>query len=153
MTKNNPMKRKEVREKLSATLKRIGHKPPVLGGNGRPPTPSEMKLSKTLGAPWKMQTIVKTGCWRGANGFPSCYKIDLGHEELKLGIEIDGRSHCPLERQAQDVKKEKFLRGRGWTVLRFSNKAVMEHLEDCVLEVKSTISKLKERTLTSPKES
>jgi very-short-patch-repair endonuclease len=74
-------------------------------------------------------------------GYPTCYKVDIAIPEKMVAIEIDGNSHCAIERQQQDLKKEQFLNGLGWTVLRFKNKQVMEHLEDCVQTVMSTISK------------
>ena len=42
MLKNNPMHKKEVRDKVSKALKRIGHKPIIRGGNGQKmPIPHE----------------------------------------------------------------------------------------------------------------
>ena len=48
MKKNNPMQRESSRKKHTATLKRIGHKPPIRGGNGRPATDAEVMLNKLL---------------------------------------------------------------------------------------------------------
>ena len=48
----------------------------------------------------------------------------------------------------QDKKKEFCLNTLGWRVLRFGNKQVTEHLEDCVQMVLSTISKLRGTTTT-----
>jgi len=80
-------------------------------------------------------------------------QIDLGDPALMLAIEIDGGSHNALERRAQDAKKEAFLIGLGWTVLRFLNADVIQNLANCVLTVASTISKLKGATTTSRKAS
>ncbi len=27
------------------------------------------------------------------SGYPTCYKLDIGHQELRIGIEMDGPSH------------------------------------------------------------
>lgn len=81
---------------------------------------------------------------------PHTYKIDVASPELKLGIEVDGRSHLLARRKAEDRRKEAVLQRLGWTVLRFTNREVTERLEDCVQTVLSTISKLKAPTPTSP---
>ena len=81
--------------------------------------------------------------------YPPAYKVDIGSIPLKIAIEVDGFSHCSLARKELDKKKEKFLGGLGWTVLRFSNKEVLENLTKCVQMVLSTISKSKIRTRTS----
>jgi hypothetical protein len=138
MTASNPMKREEVRQKVSQRLKEIGHQPPIRGGNGRPATAAEALMAQLLG--WEMQVIVKTGCapLPGAQ-YPTHYKIDVGHAGLKIAIEIDGRSHCAIGRQEQDKKKTAFLQSLGWKVLRFSNNQVMENPLDCVQMVLSII--------------
>jgi len=120
-------------------------KPPIQGGNGRGPTIPETVLATALS--WDWNVVIPTKKKRGTD-YPTCYKVDVGNRELKIAVEVDGKSHQALDRQAQDRKKEKFLRGLGWTVLRFSNKQVMESLQDCVRTVMSTTLKLKERTHT-----
>ena len=84
------------------------------------------------------------------DGYPTAYKVDIGNTELKIAIEVDGNSHMVMARRLEDGKKVSCLEGLQWTVLRFSNRAVMEHLEDCVRTVLSTTSALPEPTHTSP---
>ena len=120
MIRNNPMTDPLARVKMSETLRRIGHRPSIRGGNGHGPTEPQFNLSKALN--WPMEVIVKTGHWnRDGAGYPSHYKLDIANVELRIGIEIDGGSHKAIARQAQDAKKDALLRGLGWTVLRFSN--------------------------------
>lgn len=85
--------------------------------------------------------VVRTGAWRGAGGLPNHFKIDVAIPSRMVAVEIDGASHCALARKAQDAKKEAFLSAHGWTVLRFSNRDVTEHLAACVAMVTSTTSK------------
>jgi very-short-patch-repair endonuclease len=75
------------------------------------------------------------------SGYPTCYKVDIAIPEKMIAIEVDGGSHSAIERQMQDKKKDAFLKKLGWNVLRFTNKQVMERLEECVQTVMSTISK------------
>ena len=151
MTRKNPMHREESRERVKTTLRAMGWKPPFRGGNGTGPTAPQLLLASTLG--WPMEVAVSVGHSRAIRHLPTCYKIDIANTTLKVAIEVDGFSHACRSRQQQDRKKEAFLRGIGWTVLRFSNADVMERLEECVQTVLSTISKSNATTPTSPMDS
>ena len=147
MRLHNPMFDVNARNKMRCTLKRIGWKPIVRGGNGKPlAVPHKMMADAlSLAVEYPIPTRVPKG-----NGYPTCYKVDLAETSVKLAVEIDGNSHIPLTRQAQDRKKEELLRRLGWTVLRFSNAEVIRNLSGCVQTVTSTISKLKQHTPTLP---
>lgn len=54
--------------------------------------------------------------------------VDLAVIALKLAIEVDGQSHLSKEGKQLDIKRERILRGLGWTLLRFQNKEVLENL-------------------------
>jgi hypothetical protein len=140
MVTNNPMHRGDNLDRMKKTLHEIGHKPPVRGGNGTGATRAEMAISSALG--WPMQVAIPTKMPR-TSGYPTCYKVDVGNPDLKVAIEVDGMSHSSLSRRAQDAKKDAFLRGLGWIVLRVSNRQALE-------ELPSTISKLKALIPTSP---
>jgi hypothetical protein len=116
----------------------MGWMPQVQGGNGKPPPVAQMLLASALG--WEMEVAVPTKQPRGS-GYPTCYKLDMANRDLRIGVEVDGPSHCSLERQAQDRKKEELLQSLGWKVLRFSNEVVIRNLNACVREVLSSISK------------
>lgn len=87
---------------------------------------------------WPTEVVVKTQMPRGL-GYPTHYKIDIAHTTLQIAIEVDGGSHRSLLGLQRDAKKTAFLHGVGWTVLRFSNREVMEHLADCVQTARSII--------------
>ena len=139
---HNPMSRVEVRETVSKRLREIGHKPPKRGGNGTGMTEPQEILFKEL-KKYNIYTIpelpIKTHQKVGS-GYPTCYKVDLGLEELKIGIEIDGNSHNLIERQKQDMKKDMFLESLGWKILRFKNKDVMKDISKVMNIIQSTIS-------------
>lgn len=146
MRLNNPMHKEGVREKVSATLKLIGHSPKIRGGNGRPPTKAEVALHEMFSEfGFESQSIVPTGL-RG--GYPGHYKIDCGNQKLKIAIEADGASHSTRERKLQDAKKDEFLRGRGWTVFRFSNEQILNGRDHVFVTVLPTILRLKSCTHT-----
>jgi len=151
MKKNNPMANPESKAKAWQTLKDMGHKPPIRGGNGTGATKPQALLAQFLvGLVPRVivEHVQPTRAARG-QGLPTHYKIDIALPVNMLAIEVDGNSHCLLSRQAQDRKKVAFLNTLGWTVLRFSNKEVMERSKDCVQTVLSTISRLRETTTTS----
>lgn len=149
MRERNPMRHSAIRDRVSKTMKDRGCCPTIRGGNGKPLPVPQRTLWLALGAEWLTEFVVPTRIPMG-NGYPTCYKIDIAHPMLRLGIEVDGNSHKPIKRQQQDQKKEEVLHGKGWTILRFSNQAVMERLEECVQTVLCTTSKLKGCTPTSP---
>lgn len=141
MLTDNPMVNPATRLKQSATLKAIGHKPKVRGGNGSGPTKAEIVLLKLL--PGSLCNYpVRTGKKSGS-GYPTCYKVDVSIPVLKLGIEADGNSHNNPNRRARDQKKDALLKELGWTVLRFQNRTILEKPDFVEELVASTISKLK----------
>lgn len=146
MKKNNPMHMPGVADKMRRTLRRMQWKPQIHGGNGTGYTVPQRTLTSALGDGWHMELAVPTQKLK-QEGYPSVYKIDIAHTGYMIAIEVDGATHYPKQRMTVDQKKTDFLNGLGWTVLRFSNKAAMEHTEECCQMVWSTISKLKISTL------
>ena len=136
----------DVRAKMSETLKMIGHQPKVRGGNGKGLTAPQQALSEALN--WKTEVAIPTRIPRW-NGYPTCYKVDIADPTNRIAIEVDGNSHCAIARKNQDRKKEELLSRLGWTVLRFSNKEVIQNLQDCVQMVLSTTSRLSHSIPTS----
>lgn len=125
MTERNPMSNPESLKKMQRSLK--GRTLSVRGGNGTGLTSSEQVLSDATGM---LPHIVPTHLGRYSE-YPTHYKLDLADPERMLAVEIDGRSHGALERQAQDRKKEAFLKDLGWTILRFTNEQVLEETQTC----------------------
>lgn len=137
MKEDNPMRDAATRERVSESLRAMGHRPPVRRGNGHGLTEPQRLLAEALG--WPTEVVVLTGPRR--KGIPTCYKIDVANPDTRIAVEIDGASHCALSRQAADRRKESFLHGEGWTVLRFSNQEVMADTEACARTVLSTTSR------------
>lgn len=138
MTASNPMSSPASRKKMKATLKAIGHKPPVQGGNGRGPTVPQKTLADLLG--WPMEVIVPTGRPR-APGLPTHYKLDLANPAAKIAVEVDGGSHGALSRRAADRRKDEWLTAAGWTVLRFTNRQVIADPAACARTAMSADSR------------
>jgi hypothetical protein len=138
MKLRNPMRIPENRAKMATTLRAMGWKPPVQGGNGKPvPLPQKL-LACRLG--WELEFPIPTNKARDS-GYPTCYKADIANPVLKIVVEVDGGSHYGLRRKQEDKKRTELLCVLGWKVLRFSNQEVTDDLEGCVQTVLSTISK------------
>lgn len=146
MLNRNPMKDPVTRAKVSTSLRAMGWKPPVHGGNGHGPTVHELLLASALG--WENEVAIPTKMSR-ASGYPTCYKVDVAHPALKIAVEVNGNSHCSLRVQRSDKKKREFLESRGWKVLSFTNREIENNLAAVVEKCLSTISKSTRRTPTS----
>lgn len=143
MTDNNPVRKEGVIEKVSATLKRIGHKPYVQGGNGKPATEAQLIMYNELSKhddSFEMEVIEKTGKLRHEFRSPNHYKIDIASRRLMIAIEVDGYTHSAKKIQECDQRKEQLLALRGWKVLRFTNSQIQSELLNCVRTVLSMIS-------------
>ena len=154
MKVNNPMNNPTTRAKVSATLRRIGHKPAIHGGNGEYTVP-QLALFGALGDGWVLEFPILTGCKKG-KGDPTNIKADLAHPGLMIVVEVDGGSHNCLKVREQDRRKEMHLSRLKWSVLRFKNQEVNSNLLGCLArieELKSSILKLKETIITLPKAS
>ena len=106
------------KEKMQSTLRSIGHRPSVRGGNGSLTFP-QIEVARLLGSGWIMETAIPTKMKRGS-GYPTCYKVDVGNLGLKIGIELEGRTHFG-KRVAEDQKKDALLCQLGWSVYRVLN--------------------------------
>jgi len=115
----NPMWVPGVKEKVSQTLKAIGHAPRTRGGNGHLTEP-QIQLLKRLGKGWHPEYVVVTDRPR-PKGMPKNIKIDIANPNLKIAIELDGNSHATIKHRKADKKQMEFLLRKGWSVLRISN--------------------------------
>jgi hypothetical protein len=138
MTLRNPMRDAAVREKQTNTLRAMGHRPPVQGGNGKGMSVPQALLLGSLGEGWVAEHIVKTSCQRvNVDHLPSHYKIDLAFADRMIAVEVDGSSHQSLVGQQRDRKKDAFLAALGWRVFRVRNRQILNDMESVVKEIMS----------------
>jgi len=88
----------------------------------RDATPAERKLwpllrSRTLGT--KMRRQHPCGP----------YILDFACIEKKLAVELDGDTHAIGDGPARDARRNAWLNGQGWRVLRFSNREVFANTD------------------------
>ncbi|RDW15945.1 endonuclease domain-containing protein [Oceanobacillus chungangensis] len=69
------------------------------------------------------------------------YRIDLAFPGSLLAIECDGKAyHSSPEQKAHDRKKDRFLRSKGWTVLRFTGTKIHRDLPGVVSKIKDNLN-------------
>ena len=75
------------------------------------------------------------------------YALDFGCHEYMLGIECDGHEyHSSKDHIKRDKKRDKYLRNKGWTILRIEGIAIFRNPEYCVNQIKKIIEqKMKAR--------
>ena len=56
------------------------------------------------------------------------YYADFASHGAKLVVEVDGSQHFTDDAQAYDNRRDAFMRGRGYHILRFSTLDVMTNL-------------------------
>ena len=117
----NPMFRPEVVQKVSDTLREIGHKPAIHGGNGTYLTLPQERIADALGEMAETEYPVSTTRHQRAEGASSCYKLDVAIPYLRLGIQLDGGSHLSRKIRESDRNTRRWLAELGWSVLHISN--------------------------------
>lgn len=68
------------------------------------------------------------------------YIVDFYCASEKLIIELDGEVHNNPSQIEHDKKRTSFLKGLGFTVLRFENKMVFENLASVLSEIEANFS-------------
>lgn len=69
------------------------------------------------------------------------YIVDFACVEKKLVIEIDGAYHAEPRQAADDSLRSEWLEQRGYEVIRFSNKQVLQEIENVLREIDNRIKK------------
>ena len=139
---DNPMFRPGIAEKVSRSLKEIGHFPKQQGGNGRELTKPQKALAEALDA--QTEYPVLTTQTQREMGAPHCYKLDVAIPSMKLAFQLDGNSHSAKKTREADRNTRRWLAESGWSVLHISNSKAL---------VLCTICKSKDTLLTTLTES
>ena len=76
--------------------------------------------------------------------------VDFYCHKLALVIEIDGEYHQTKTQKELDKERTEILNLNGFMVIRFSNKQVLESIEEVKLEVKEVIQSIEESSKPVP---
>jgi hypothetical protein len=123
MKDHHPTSKPGVSEKISNSLK--GRTFLSRGGNGAI-TKQQLALQSLLrlGDESLEYPILTAPVAGGFVSLPPAYKVDIGIPEIKLAIEVDGRSHIAKRQRWIDHRKTEVLRALGWSVIRFWNREI-----------------------------
>ncbi len=91
-------------------------------------TISEKRLGKFLN---KKQQGLKFRRQHGIGPFI----VDFYATQYKLAIELDGRVHNNIMRQAYDQKREDYLKSYGIKVIRFTNDQVKYNVDEVIRKI------------------
>jgi very-short-patch-repair endonuclease len=67
-------------------------------------------------------------------------RLDLGYEEVKLGIEYDGQRHVHLHAKRADDRRSNLLREHDWTLLRYGDADVFGYPAMIVQQVRRVLA-------------
>lgn len=107
-------------------------------------TQFEIELSKTESP---IETILFKALWfndfQVVTQYPvGRYRLDMAIPSLKICIEADGKDYHSSPAQKQhDRKRDSYLKGEGWTTIRFSGSQISRNPVKCIKKVESIIAK------------
>ncbi len=79
---------------------------------------------------WRLLYPLRTNGWHFRKQVQlGSYYVDFACLHAGLVVEIDGETHYGEMAQSNDVARDEYLAGRGFVVLRFSNRDVMGNPE------------------------
>jgi very-short-patch-repair endonuclease len=134
MKARNPTRDPAVIEKMRRSL--AGRTFLSRGGNGQLTEPQKMLAAKLRGS--IMELAILTAPVRGQfPSLPAHYKVDIALPRRMLAIEVDGNSHKQRKWKFLDARKTEVLNALGWSVLRFSNEAVLTTLPVVLATIRS----------------
>lgn len=98
---------------------------------------------------WKCESYIERRVYRGLISnqlYPvpqyrvGKYFIDLAFPHQMVAIECDGKAyHSSPKQKAHDRKKDKYLKDRGWTVLRFSGSKIHRDLPSVIRKISESV--------------
>ena len=72
--------------------------------------------------------------------------VDFYAPDLKLVLEIDGDSHAGHEAEEYDARRTAFLRNQGCSVVRFTNRDVLNSIEGVMAAIHERLDKSGEQS-------
>ncbi len=97
-------------------------------------TPAERKLW------WHLREARFADCHFRRQATIGRYFVDFCCHTSKLVIEVDGESHAEPRQMISDERRSKFLRARGYRVLRFWNNDVLDNVEGVMTVIANALA-------------
>jgi very-short-patch-repair endonuclease len=73
------------------------------------------------------------------------YIVDFLFSKCKLVVELDGPIHTSAEQRQHDAARDEYFAQRGYEVVRFANRDVLEHIDRVVEEILQMLPPLSPR--------
>ena len=84
-------------------------------------------------------TFAETILWDELRSLPRTFKFRRQHIIGDFIIEVDGGYHQELQQEYDDRLRTESLNRMGFTVIRFTNEQVTEHLQEVIKEIKNIL--------------
>jgi len=78
------------------------------------------------------------------------YIADFAIHERRIVIEVDGEHHFELGRRVRDRKRDEWLAGQGYTVLRFNTGELSDSFDGCVEEILRALGQMDRGNTPTP---
>jgi hypothetical protein len=124
-----PFRQQEVHRKSVEKQRELGF--PNLNYDGGPTAPQRILFDQLPGATMEF-----------ALPQSNCLRIDIAIPSLKLAIEVDGLSHVKQKEKERDARKDRLLKERGWTLLRFWNAEILGDISSVLTRIEATMTML-----------
>jgi hypothetical protein len=140
MKTDNPMWKPGIKEKMTQSMK--GKTFLSRGGNGQITKQQRIiyDLLIQINKNWILEYPIKTKeVFDQFPSLPPYYSPDIGNPEIKVAIEIDGKTHKQQKWKFLDHRKTEVLNALGWKVLRFWNEEVDQNPELIIQRIQQFI--------------
>jgi hypothetical protein len=67
------------------------------------------------------------------------YRLDLAHEEFKVGTELDGESHLDRDRMRRDRQRHNWLEAQGWAMRYYTSRDLYHHPDAVLATVRQAL--------------
>ena len=105
----------------------------------------------------RQATVAEKKLWHHLRRYSTQYKfrrqhpigpfiVDFYAPDLKLVLEIDGDSHAGHEAEEYDARRTAFLRNQGCSVVRFTNRDVLNSIEGVMAAIHERLDKSGEQS-------
>ena len=147
---NNPMNNEIYRNKMISSIRDLASKGKLKNnfkyGNGKISEAEQFIYNDLINLGFEYNKGISTKSFKfkfPEAKVPFVYKADFINKNLKIAIEIDGRSHNYKTIKEADIKKQEVFDFNDYIVLRFTNKQVLTNKDYVLKEIKECIQKVK----------
>lgn len=71
------------------------------------------------------------------------FVIDFYCSELRLGVEVDGNSHCTDQAKTYDNERSRHIAAHDITVIRFTNEEIFHNIEQVLLRLADAVNEIR----------